>query len=65
MTVSKPTPEELGTILVEHAEWLREGGGERADLSYANLAGVVVPYHTDGKARCAKLTLLQCVKEAK
>ena len=39
MTVSKPTPEELEAILVEHARWLRGDGGERADLTYANLAG--------------------------
>lgn len=30
-------------------------------IVWADLAGVVVPYNTDGKARCARLTLLECI----
>jgi len=29
--------EELDAVLVEHAKWLRNEGGKRADLSWANL----------------------------
>ena len=31
----------------------------RCRVRWIDLAGVVVPYHTDGKARCAKLELLE------
>jgi hypothetical protein len=34
----------------------------RCRIAWIDLAGVVVPYNTDGKARCAKLTLVEVVK---
>lgn len=33
----------------------------RCRIEWLDLAGVVVPYHTDGKARCARLVLLEAV----
>jgi hypothetical protein len=33
----------------------------RCHIAWKDLAGVVVPYNTDGKARCSRLTLLECV----
>ena len=37
------TPEQIKTILASHAAWLRgKAGGERADLSDANLTGAVL-----------------------
>ena len=34
----------------------------RCRIEWLDLAGVVVPYHTDGKARCARLRLLEIVE---
>jgi hypothetical protein len=31
----------------------------RCRIDWIDLAGVVVPYNTDGKARCSKMTLIQ------
>jgi hypothetical protein len=33
----------------------------RCRIAWIDLAGVVVPYNTDGKARCARLTLIEIV----
>lgn len=55
--------EKLNEILKLHNLWsagaLRSA---RADLSCADLPGVVVPFGADGKARCARLELLEIVE---
>jgi len=33
----------------------------RCRIEWMDLAGVVVPYNTDGKARCSRLRLLEAV----
>jgi len=46
-------------------EWCEKNYPEatlwRCRIAWRDLAGVVVPYHTDGNARCERLTLLQIV----
>jgi hypothetical protein len=48
-------------------EWCEKNytGAElwKCRIAWIDLADVVVPYHTDGKARCARLTLLEVVDE--
>ena len=36
--ITKPTAKEIKSILAEHAKWLKDEGGSRADLSRANLS---------------------------
>jgi hypothetical protein len=48
-------------------KWIRENLPSSAIwkclIRWEDLADVVVPYHTDGKARCARLQLLEEIKE--
>lgn len=37
----------------------------RCRIEWMDLAGVVVPYNTDGKARCARLKLIEIVEQPK
>jgi hypothetical protein len=49
-------------------EWcLNEHGSQplwRCRIRWIDLADVIVPFNTDGKARCAKLELLEIIKPA-
>ena len=52
----------FGTI-----EWIKENQGEHVEIwkcliHWEDLADVVVPFNTDGKARCARLQLLEVIK---
>ncbi|EAG4662181.1 pentapeptide repeat-containing protein, partial [Listeria monocytogenes] len=44
--------EELNIILENHEKWLRDEGGERADLSFANLRHINL---SGADLRCANL----------
>ena len=49
-------------------EWVKQNNDKDTDIwkcliKWEWLAGVVVPYHTDGKIRCEKVQLLEVIKE--
>jgi len=48
-------------------EWIEQQYSDatiwKCHIEWIDLAGVVVPYNTDGKARCARLTLLEAELE--
>jgi len=55
-------------VNVATLEWIKKNGKEthsvwRCRIAWIDLAGAVVPYHTDGKFRCSRLTLLEKIKD--
>ena len=65
-TVNSPREKDCGSgVNVAPLEWVRthyHGGIWKVLIEWPWLAGVIVPYNTDGKIRCERVSLLEIVE---